>query len=795
MKTCMRARIVGRVQGVGFRPTVYRYATQLGLGGFVCNGPHGVTVEVEGDALKVSAFFDHLTSEPPQQAVIADISTQVLAEKGYDRFEVVESEPDGDAAVHISPDLATCDDCLRELFDPQDRRHGYPFINCTNCGPRFTIIRDLPYDRDKTSMAGFTMCAPCDHEYHDPRDRRFHAQPDACEKCGPELRLLHSCHSDPAVAGEESLHRSDCEALLPRLRDEGDNAEVIARAVQLLRTGHIIAIKSLGGYHLACDAANPEAVARLRQRKHRPHKPLAVMFRDIETLKRHCEVSEAEEAELLSVARPIVVARASRPLGSAMGNGRDARVTISPDTPTIGAFLPYTPLHHLLMQSFDALVMTSGNLADEPIISDENELPTLLGPVADAALTHNRPIVHKCDDSVVRVINGQRQFFRRARGFVPNPVRFAAASPHILAVGGELKNTFCLARDGYAFLSQHIGDLKEYRTNEYFAHEIAEWQRLMRVQPEVVACDLHPSYLSTKYAGQHPAAKKIGIQHHHAHIVSVMAEHDLHKPVIGVALDGTGYGADGTIWGGEFLVADRAEFERLAYFKAYPLPGGDKAIEEPWRMAASVLIVEGLCEVTPKLLPIQKMIEANFNSPLTSSAGRLFDAVAAILDLCDVATYEAQAAIRLETLADARVHDSYPFEIGTQRPARVLDFGGMIRAILEDRRRGEDIGVIAAKFHNTVAAAILRTCQWLRDERGIGTVALSGGVFQNELLLCRAVEVLQAQGFKVFTNTLVPPNDGGLALGQAAVAAAQIRIEEGRGKSEERNGAEAGPCA
>ena len=843
MKTCMRARIVGRVQGVGFRPTVYRYATQLGLGGFVCNGPHGVTVEVEGDDLKVRAFFDHLTNEPPQQAVIADIQKQVFAEKGYKQFEVIESEPDGDAVVHVPPDLATCDDCLRELFDPTDRRHGYPFINCTNCGPRFTIIRDLPYDRDKTSMAGFTMCASCEHEYHDPRDRRFHAQPDACEKCGPELRLLHSCHSDPAVAGEESLNRSDCEALRsPRKHSgqaQGDNAEVIARAVQFLRRGAIVAIKSLGGYHLACDASSCEAVARLRQRKHRPHKPLAVMFRDIETLKRHCEVSEAEEAELLSVARPIVVlkrvARASTPFGCATGNGRDARATVSPDSPTIGAFLPYTPLHHLLMQGFDALVMTSGNLTDEPIISEEAELPMLLGPIADAALAHNRPIVHKCDDSVLRVVNGQRQFFRRARGFVPNPIRIAEQSPQILAVGGELKNTFCLVRDGNAFLSQHIGDLKDYKTYDYFAREIAAWQRLMRIEPEVVAYDLHPAYLSTKFVrayrgtgvsecrsvgnGNHPKPNSpslrhsvtpllVPVQHHHAHIASVMAEHNLHEPVIGVALDGTGYGADGTIWGGEFLVADRADFERIAHFKAYPLPGGDKAIEEPWRMAASVLFSEKLDPSVAALYErrrhfadsgsavidrrynieaVQRMIQAGFNSPLTSSAGRLFDAVAAILGLCDVATYEAQAAIRLEALADARVQESYPFEIGTQRPSRVLDFGGTIRAILDDKRRGKDVGVIAAKFHNSVAAAILRTCQWMRDERGIETVALSGGAFQNELLLCRTVEALQTQEFKVFTNTLVPPNDGGLALGQATVAAERIRIEE-------RNGAEARPC-
>jgi hydrogenase maturation protein HypF len=818
MKTRVRAKIVGRVQGVGFRPTVYRYATQLGLGGFVCNGLHGVTVEVEGDDLKVGAFFHHLIHDPPKQAVIADIQKQVIAEKGYKQFEVIESEPEGDATVHVPPDLATCDDCLRELFDPTDRRHGYPFINCTNCGPRFTIIRDLPYDRDKTSMAGFTMCPPCGDEYQDPSDRRFHAQPDACEDCGPQLRLLHSCHSEQGEtaagrlsSGGKPLNRSDCETL--RFAQGDNTGEALQHTVDLLRRGLIVAVKSLGGYHLACDATSPEAVARLRQRKHRPHKPLAVMFRDIETLKRHCEVSEAEEAELLSVARPIVVLKRrqtqspvtlseakglglSKPVASFEAevcrhttdgpqrfrfaqndNNEELAASISPDSPTIGAFLPYTPLHHLLMQGFDALVMTSGNLTDEPIISEEAELPMLLGPIADAALTHNRPIVHKCDDSVLRVVNGRRQFFRRARGFAPNPIRIAEQSPQILAVGGELKNTFCLVRDGNAFLSQHIGDLKDYKTYDYFAHEITAWQKLMRIEPEVVAYDLHPSYLSTKFAMRSAIQEKIGVQHHHAHIASVMAEHNLHEPVIGVALDGTGYGTDGTIWGGEFLVADRADFERIAHFKAYPLPGGDKAIEEPWRMAASVLLVEGLCEVTPKLRPIQKMIGSNFNSPLTSSAGRLFDAVAAILGLCDVATYEAQAAIRLESIADPRVTERYPFEIAARHGPWTLDFGQTIRAIIEERSQGAAVGEIAAKFHNTVAAAAVRACRFVRGQRNINVVVLSGGVFQNTLLLRRTVDALQAQHFTVFTNAAVPPNDGGLALGQAAVAAARMEQE------------------
>jgi hydrogenase maturation protein HypF len=836
MITRVRARIFGRVQGVGFRPTVYRYATEFRLAGFVCNTAEGVMLEVEGDESTVDAFFRHLTQHPPRQAVIVDIQQETCTERGYADFRVVESNPEGEAAAQISPDLATCDDCLAELFDPQDRRHRYPFINCTNCGPRFTILRDLPYDRDKTSMADFALCHSCDAEYHDPSDRRFHAEPNACEDCGPRLQFIVSA-GDVAAAvhggkGLDSPGETDAAAL--------------ARTAALLRRGRLVAIKGLGGYQVACDAGNPESVTRLRQRKHRPSKPFAVMFRDVATVKRCCQLSEAEEAELLSPERPIVLLK-RRPL--ALGISK----CVSPDTDTVGALLPCTPLHHLLMQEFDALVMTSGNLSDEPIISDEAELPTLLGPIADAALTHNRPILHKCDDSVVRMFNGQRQFVRRARGFVPSPIRIAAQSPQILAVGGELKNTFCLVRDGNALLSQHIGDLKDYRTYESFGREIDAWRRLMRVEPEIIAHDLHPAYLSTKFAlklcGSRPAMagtvippgqvgdtsdntvaagfslrgkdapvsrvgrdaaevcgngaateesvllgalRLIGVQHHHAHIASVLAEHDLREPVIGVALDGTGYGTDGTIWGGEILVANRCDFERVAHFKPYRLPGGDKAVEEPWRMATSVLLAEGLSEQTHtraggrgpawnEAPSMQQMIEAGFNSPLTSSAGRLFDAVAALLGLCDVAAYEAQGAIRLEAIADPRVTESYPFEIVVRKPSWILDFGPAIHAIVADRKRGEAVGQIAARFHNTIAAAVVRVCGRVRDQRGLHMVALSGGVFQNELLLRRTVEALRAQRFTVFTNTAVPPNDGGLALGQAAVALA--RIEAGKNGS------------
>lgn len=742
MKTRVKAIIHGRVQGVGFRPTVYRYARQLGLAGYVCNGPQGVTVEVEGDDLNVGLFFERLQHQPPRQAVIERLQKQVLAVKGYDRFEVIESEPADQPLVAVSPDLAVCEDCRRDMADPANRRHGYVFTNCTNCGPRFTLIQDLPYDRPRTSMSVFTMCADCAREYRDPADRRFHAQPNACPRCGPQLELR--------VPGGQTQKQAPLPA-----------------AVELLKRGQIVAVKGLGGYHLACDALSREAVARLRARKHRGGKPFAVMFRDLATLKKYCRVSEVEEAELLSPAHPIVILASEAPA---------VQRSVSPDTPTIGAFLPYTPLHARLLESFEALVMTSANIADEPIISRDDELPRLVG-LADAILTHNRGIVHKCDDSVLRVDLGQRQFLRRARGYVPNAIRVAGDSAAILAVGGELKNTFCLVRDGQAYLSQHLGDLKEHRTYEAFAHEIGEWQRLLQIEPERIAHDAHPAYLSTKYAQRlagAEASRVLPVQHHHAHIVSVMAEHDLHDCVIGVALDGTGYGSDGTIWGGEILVADRADFERAAHFKAYPLPGGDKAVEEPWRMAASVLCCEELAAPNRRTELIYKMIAARFHAPLTSSAGRLFDAVAAILGLCDVAEYEAQGAIRLEAVADPTVTARYRYNIAlTDRPW-VLDFGPMLREILDDKRAGVPVAEMAGKFHNTVAAAVVQTCRFLRGQRHLNTVALSGGVFQNALLLRRILTGLQRNQFQVYTNTRVPPNDGGLALGQAAVAVARL---------------------
>ncbi len=666
--TRVRATIAGRVQGIGFRPAVYRHAVACGLTGYVRNDPGGVTLEVEGREEDVSLFFERLEQNIPVRASILRLETESLPLEGYDRFEVVASETSGAVTVQLPPDLATCAPCLSELRDPGDRRFRYPFINCVDCGPRFTILRDLPYDRANTSMHAFRLCPDCGREYADPSDRRFHAEPNACPVCGPRLALLGG-DGRPIAEAEEALRR----------------------AQDLLRQGAIVAVKGLGGYHLACDAFDPGAIARLRARKERPHKTLAVMFRDLAAVRERFRVTPLEEDELLSVARPIVV------LDGLLGPG------ISPDTDDTGVFLPYTPIHHLLMEEFEALVLTSGNHLEEPIAQDEDQVAALLAEgIADAALTHDRLIQHRCDDSVVRFVDGERRFLRRARGFVPTPVPLgalssaAAYSPHtdslpvILGTGGDLKSTFCLAVEGNAYVSQHIGDLADYATNTFFEEEIERWLALLRVKPEFVAHDLHPGYLSTCYAARLEGVPLIGVQHHHAHIAGVMAECGLQKPVLGVALDGTGYGPDGTVWGGEFLVADRRAFERLARFRRYPLPGGEKAIDEPWRMAVSVCYGEGIDLARefaamgpgpaasasaakaaaageaasagirmPEWLAdgradkIVTLIESGLNCPLTSSAGRMFDAAAALLGLCDIAGYEAQGAIRLETAATA----------------------------------------------------------------------------------------------------------------------------------------------
>ncbi len=757
---------------------MYRHAVSCGVSGFVRNDPRGVTLDIEGEEGAVAAFFAGLAQNAPYQSQIIKITRRRFPPRGYESFRVEQSETVGRVAVHLPPDLATCPQCLKEMHDPEDRRYRYPFTNCVDCGPRFTIVHSLPYDRANTTMAGFTLCPACAEEYENPGDRRFHAQPDACPICGPRLSLLEPRGSSGGrVEDDPGLFGPGRQGLPSAAREVAEGEAALRRAQELLAGGGIVAVKGLGGYHLACDAFSDEAVDRLRLRKDRKGKALAVMFRDLATLRARLPVTEDEESELLSSAHPIVVVE-----------GR-LSPSISPDTETTGVFLPYAPIHHLLLEPFEALVLTSGNRRDEPLAHSEEEAASLLGEVADAILAHDRPIAHRCDDSVIHVVQGGRRFFRRARGFVPAPVRIAPTSAAVLAVGGEMKSTFCLLQDGEAYLSQHIGELRDYSAYSFFRSEIDRWEEMLRVRPRVIAHDLHPGYLSTRYALEREDSSEdvllVGVQHHHAHIAGVMAEYGLQGPVLGVALDGTGYGPDGTVWGGEFILADRAEFERLAHFKTYPMPGGERAVEEPWRMAYSIAVIEGLPWPPPAAdIPasgpseeeLAMALRSGINCPLTSSAGRLFDGVAALLGLCSQAGYEAQGAIRLEAASDARVKDRYPFGVREEGTPWLLDFGPALQELVEEAGRGTDAGVVAARFHNTVVAAVAEVCLKLGEKHGLGDVALSGGVFQNRLLLTGVAEALERGGMSVHLNSLVPPNDGGLSLGQAAVAAARSSL-------------------
>lgn len=752
MKKRLRIIIKGRVQGVGFRPTVYRLALQFGLGGHVKNTSYGVVVEVEGEEDRLAEFVQRLQAQPPRQAQIDSIETDKLPVAHTATFEIVSSRRSGDILVGMPPDLATCDECREELFNPQDRRFGYPFLNCVNCGPRFTILRQLPYDRETTSMSIFKQCSDCHSEYVDPSNRRFDAQPNACSRCGPSLTLVDA--QGRTMPGDP-----------------------IKRTVECLREGRIVAVKGLGGYHVCCDATSETAIVLLRQRKKRPDKAVAVMFRSIEQLRQHCEVDDAEAEELMSCACPVVVVRR-------MADTRMPKL-ISPDTSDIGAFLPYTPLHHLLLSHISPLVMTSGNFAEEPIAKDEDELKRILGSIADLALTHNRPVLRRCDDSVLRIVSGKRLFIRRSRGFVPDAIRLPLDGPSVFATGAELKNTLCVTRGNLAFVSQHIGDLGEYPSVRFFKEVAEDLPRLLEVAPEIVAHDLHPDYPNTHYAQSLDTPLKVAVQHHHAHIASCMAEHCLTKPVIGVALDGSGAGPDSTVWGGEFFVADLRSYRRVAHLKQYPLVGGDEAIRHPIRMALSYLVSEFGTEqdsfhhllvgdISQEAIAVLiEMIQKKIHSPLTSSCGRLFDAVAAMLGLCPAISYEGQAAIRLQNAAQSTTDSRYDFEIKQNGGTDVVSFSPMIRSIVEDRREGRDIEIIATMFHNTVAASCSEMCEHTRTRESINQVVLSGGVFQNDLLLRMLSHDLEKRGFEVYTHQKVPPNDAGIALGQAVVALAK----------------------
>jgi len=755
-------RVEGVVQGVGFRPFVYSLATRLGLAGWVGNDADGVFAEVEGPAAGVQDFLAALVRDAPPLAQVDRVTAQPIAPDGQAGFAIVPSQPlAGDAAGRrhalVSADTATCRDCLRELADPADRRFGYPFINCTNCGPRFTIVRDVPYDRPLTTMAGFPMCPACRAEYDDPANRRFHAQPVCCPACGPQLRL-----TDAAGTGVKPAD------------------EALARAVQILHNGQVLAVKGLGGYHLAVDARRQPAAARLRAAKHREDKPFAVMVPDLAAARELGQVDELAASLLASPRRPIVL------LPRRAGPGRIADA-VAPGNRQLGLMLPYTPLHHLLLRDFPhPMVLTSGNVSDEPIAYQDEDALARLGGLADAFLTHDRPIHIRTDDSVVRPFRGRPAVLRRSRGYAPEPlaVRHRFSRP-VLACGAELKNTFCLGRERRAFLSHHIGDLENYETLRSFTEGIEHFQRLFDVAPELVAHDLHPEYLSTKYALDQPDVDLIGVQHHHAHIASCLADNDADGPVIGVAFDGTGFGPDGTIWGGEFLLADLAAAERGGSLAGLPMPGGAAAIRQPWRMAAVYLdaafpgaLPDGLAVAARNAASwadVLALARRGVNSPLTSSAGRLFDAVAALLGVRDTINYEGQAAVELEQLAAVdETHPGYPARLSSGPPFTIAG-SDLVRAAAADLLAGLPAGVISARFHRGVAGLIVAGCELLRESSGLGTVALSGGVFQNLLLLGTVVPLLEANGFRVLTHSRVPPNDGGISLGQAVVAAARTR--------------------
>ena len=757
--------VCGVVQGVGFRPFVYRLAFEEGLAGFIGNDTDGVTIEVEGPEERVEAFLDRLRAEAPPLARIDSIVARDVTAIGEVGFRIVASEVLGPVSTGIPADAATCRDCLRELLDPEDRRYGYPFLNCTNCGPRFTITRRIPYDRPQTSMARFKMCAACEAEYDDPLSRRFHAQPNACWDCGPRVWLVGA----------------DGSAL------SADNP--VAATIDRLVAGQIMAIKGIGGFHLSVDATNQAAVMRLRERKHRYGKPLAVMVQDVEAAREVCTLTAAEEALLQTVARPIVLARKRDGGGIAEG--------VAPGIPWLGVFLPYAPLQHLLFADgrLRALVMTSANLSEEPIAIDNDEALARLGAIADAFLMHDREILQRCDDSVAAVVDGTPQLIRRARGFVPLGVELPLDAPPLLAVGGHLKNVFALARGRRVYQSQHLGDLENLTGLEFFKESLDHLMRTFEIEPETVVHDLHPGYLSTEWAKEWARERGlplIAVQHHHAHVAGCMAEHGL-REAIGLTLDGTGYGTDGRIWGGEVLIARLDGFERFAHLEYVAMPGGDAAVREPWRMAFAALraadfdveseqIVKLLGAQASEVRVLRRMVERGINSPMTSSLGRLFDAVAAVVLNRRVVDYEAQAAIELEGIA---VDEPDRFEQGDYVPelhdaeegsgsAAVIRTGKMWKAVLEDLWRGVPASRISARFHAGIAEGFINVAGNARIESGINQVAMSGGCMHNRRL-ARLLRVgLEAQGFQVFQHAQVSPGDGGLSYGQVAVAAAML---------------------
>ncbi|MFI5120852.1 MAG: carbamoyltransferase HypF [Thermoanaerobaculia bacterium] len=754
----LKMEIRGAVQGVGFRPFVYRLATSLGLSGWVLNDIQGVFLEVEGDPERLSAFRERLRGETPPRARIQELSESWLDPVGYAGFQIRSSEAKGTKTALVLPDIATCQDCLFEIFDPGNRRYRYPFANCTNCGPRFTILKDLPYDRPNTTMRGFALCPDCRAEYENPLDRRFHAQPTACPACGPQLAAWNRS-GDVLARGDEAL----------------------AVAADVLLRGDVLACKGLGGFHLMCDARSEAAVGRLRARKAREDKPFALMVRDLSAARALAEISPAAAALLESAEAPIV-------LLPRLGEEGVARA-VAPGRPELGLMLAATPLHHLLLRAVAApLVATSGNLSEEPICTDELEALSRLAGMADAFLVHDRPIERHADDSVVRISAGAPRVLRRARGYAPLPVAMAEELPVILAVGAHMKTAVALGLGRQVFLSQHIGDLETPEAMNAFRRVIADFLRLYEASPSLVAHDLHPGYPSTVWAKEWATEQGIpslAVQHHHAHLVSCLAENGAPAPALGVTWDGTGYGTDGTIWGGEFLLGDAGGFTRFANLRPFRLPGGEAAVREPRRTALAVLFEalggdafsrEDLPPVrdfsTSERTLLAQMLETGLNAPLTTSAGRLFDAVAALLGLSQRTRYEGQAAMALEAAADPREDAAWPLPLVPREGApALLDWGPLLHALLEDLAQGVNAGRLAARFHNSLVNGIVRTAQ----AAGEASVALTGGCFQNRLLLERAAERLSALGFTVLLHREVPPNDGGISLGQVLAGASHLK--------------------
>jgi len=757
--------IRGTVQGVGFRPFLYRLAVELRLSGWVSNTPQGVIVEVEGPGDAVDRFVQRLREEKPAHSRLDQLEKKEIPAQGATVFEIRASLDGGVKSALMLPDLATCRDCLNEVYDPRNRRYLYPFTNCTHCGPRFSIIETLPYDRPHTSMKHFAMCPRCQEEYENPLDRRFHAQPNACPECGPWLEWWN-----PSGHSLATRH------------------EALLAAAEAIREGRIVAVKGLGGFHLMGDARDSAAVARLRERKHREEKPFALLFPSLESLRDECEVSDLEEKLLLSPESPIVLLRRVIQPASASPVCHE----VAPGNPYLGAMLPYTPLHHILLRELGfPVVATSGNLSDEPICTDEHEALQRLAGIADGFLVHNRPIVRHVDDSIVRVIAGREMILRRARGYAPLPIENPETGPPKLAVGAHLKNAIALGAGTHIFISQHIGDLETPQAYGAFLEVIGSFQRVYETTPAAVVCDLHPDYLSTHYAEQ-TGQPLHHVQHHYAHVLSCMAEHRLDGPVLGISWDGTGFGLDGTIWGGEFLLATREHFTRFAHWRTFPLPSGEKAIKDPRRTALG-LLYEGLGKkafqrtdlfpirsFTPgELSVLRDLLEKGLHSPRTSSVGRLFDAVAALLGLRTHVSFEGQAAMELEfALAGVNSDEAYPVEIranpvdaqapDTDSSPYVVDWEPLLRAILSDMQESVPVGVISARFHNALVESLVRTAQ----RAGETSVILTGGCFQNRYLAEGAIVRLREEGFEPYWHRRVPPNDGGIALGQIWAAGA-----------------------